>query len=177
MEIDRIKNAPRRQHYYFAHNFLRDRAFEHPKLFVEKFREKLATKYLRFLWLTTGNLSKADEDDFIPDDGLQCFPIDIGDKYYGVLIQFPTPQKMTEAYFAAIILPIDADDSMLCNFFTLEFTINNDGSEGTVVGKWNSRGSHFSLVAKSAPEKEAFVETVRQLVLDRPKERGTKFYI
>jgi hypothetical protein len=184
MAIDRLKDASRRQHYYFAHNFLRDRVFEHPKLFVDKHREELGTKYLSFLWLIVGETSKADEDDFIPPDGLRCFPIDIGDEYYGLLVQFPTPKKMTEAYFVAIILPVDADDSMPCNFFTLEFTINNDGSEGTVVGEWNSRGSHFSLAAKSAPEKEAFVETVRRLMLDRPrglddkpKGRGTKFYI
>lgn len=182
MAIDRIKDSPRQQHYYFAHRFLRDRVFEHPKLFVDKHREELGTKYLSFLWLVVGETSKADEDDFIPPDGLQCFSLDFDDEYYGLLVQFPTPEKMTEAYFVAVVLPVGAvDDSAQCNFFTLEFTINNDGSEGTVVGKWNSRGSHFSLVAKSAPEKEAFVETIRQLTLDRPgdkpKGRGTKFCI
>ena len=174
MAVDRTKDAPRRQHYYFAHIYLRDRAFDHPKLLVDKLREETATKYLSFLWLSRGMASKAEEDDFIPADGLQCFPIDIGDEYYGALVQFPTPKKMTECYFVAVILPVDANASTQPNFFTLEFTINNDGSEDTVVGKWNSSGSHFNLVAESAPEKEVFVETIRKLMLERPKITGIR---
>jgi hypothetical protein len=175
MGIDRVKDAPRRQHYYFAHQYLRERAQQHPKLLVEKLREESGISYLSFLWVSRGLAVKGAEDEFIAAEGLECFPIEIGDEYYGALVQFPTPQKLAEAYFVAIILPVSEDVSASAKFFTLEFSMNNDRSKKTVLGQW-SDGSHFNLGSGPSPEKEAFIEAISSLVLNRPKVRGLDIF-
>lgn len=162
MEIDKGKDAPRRQHYYFAHQYLRERAQQHPKLLIEKLRGESGTIYLSVLWLSRGLAVKGEGDDFIPANGLECFPIEIGDEYYGALVQFPTPEKIAEAYFIALILPVTEEASVLCEFYTLEFSKNEDGSRRTVLGKWID-GSHFNLGSGPAPEKEAFLDAIPEV--------------
>jgi hypothetical protein len=166
--IDPVKDAPRRQHYFFAHQYLRERAQQVPKLLVANLRKESGTRYLSSLWVTQGFAAKREEDDFIPADGLKCFPIEIGNEYYGALVQFPTPQKMTEAYFAAIILPVDETASPPCEFFTLEFSLNNDRSKTTVLGLRGDT-THFNLGSGPLPDKEAFLGAINKLVLNRPE--------
>lgn len=166
-EIDPIRDAPRRQHYYFAHQYLRDRAQQNPEPLVDNLRKETGTKYLKFLWVSRGFAAKREEDDFIPADGLKCFPIEIGNEYFGALVEFPTPEKMTEAYFAAIILPVRAQPSVPAEFFTLEFSLNR--SEGTILCKW-VEGSHFNLGDGPPPQREAFVEAISKLLLDHENE-------
>ncbi len=166
VEIDKVKDAPRRQHYHFAHQYLPERACQHPKLLVEKLREKSATSYLSFLWVSRGLAVKGEHEEFIPADGLECCPIEIGDDYYGALVRFPTPQKMAEAYFVAIVLPVANSASASCQFFTLEFSMDADRTKRTALGEWVD-GSHFNLGSGPPPEKEAFLEAMAELVESR----------
>ncbi len=115
--------------------------------------------------------SKDESVEFIPPTGLACFPIDIGSDYYGALVQFPTPERIREAYFVAIIMPTSQTAPEHCEFFTLEFSKSQDGSKRTVFGKW-SDGSHFNMGDGPAPEKEAFVEAISELLAGRNKIRG-----
>jgi hypothetical protein len=159
--IDPVNDAPRRQHYYFAHQYLRERAQQHPALLIRELRKESATKYLGFLWITRGSAVVDNEGDFIPATGLRCFPIDIADSYYGALVQFPTPEKMTEAYFVAILMPTGKEDPAFCEFYTLEFTMNEDRRNGTILGKWQG-GSHFNFGAGPPPDKQAFLEALEK---------------
>jgi hypothetical protein len=136
MGIDPVKDAPRRQHYYFAHQYLRERAQQDPKPLLDKLRTETGLRYLGFLWVLRGLAVKPEEDEFIPPDGLECFPIEIGEKYYGALVQFPRPQRVTETYFVAILLPRSGDFAGPAEFFTLEFSLNVDRSKKTVFGRW-----------------------------------------
>ncbi|MGI8786914.1 MAG: hypothetical protein ACR2HG_04035 [Pyrinomonadaceae bacterium] len=169
METDKIKDAPRRQHYYFAHIYLRDGAFSHPKLFIDELFKDDSTQYLKIRWAINGFDSKAEEDDFIPADGLEAFPIKIGNDFYGALVQLPKPERMAEAYFVAIVLPTDADASTPCNFFTLEFSRYDDGSDKTVLGNWAGEGAHFNLGSGPMPEKQAFIDAIEERMSNRPK--------
>ena len=166
-----IEDPPRRQHYYFVHTYLCDRAWEHGKLLVNNLRTKTGTAYLQTLWVLRGLTSETAEDGFIDSEGLDCSPIKIGDDYYGAIVQFPNPVRMTEAYFAAIILPVGADISTPADYYTLEFTIHNDGSEGTVLGYWRG-GMHASLIPTPEPNKEAFLSTITELILKRENRRS-----
>lgn len=159
-----IDEAPRKQHYYFARVYLRDRAFQHPKLLIDELREESGSKYLKIRWAVQAMASKEKDADIISHDGLECFPIEIGNEYYGVLVQFPKPERIAEAYFVAVILPVRADASTKAYFYTLEFGKNEDGSERTVLGHW-SPGIHSSLVNESEPEREAFVQAISELIL------------
>jgi hypothetical protein len=160
MEIDPA-DGPRTQHYYFAHQYLRERAQGHPALLIEELRKETALRYLGFLWISRGMALIDNEDDFIPPKGLRCFPIDIG-RYYGALVQFPTPQRVAEAYFVAVLLPIWEDDPKFCEFYTLEFTpVREDRPNGTILGKWQG-GSHFNFGAGPPPDKEAFLDALEE---------------
>lgn len=166
MGLDPEEDRPRRQHYYFAHQYLREKAQDHPRLLIDKLREDSATRYLRFHWVSCGLAAKSETDEFIPADGLGCFPIDIDTDWYGVLVQLPTPERMAEAYFVAIILPTFDTALDACEFFALEFSKNMDGSKRTVFGKWCD-GSHLNMGDGPSPEREAFIDSICTLLLKR----------
>lgn len=161
-------DAPRQQHYYFVHQYLTERAGHNAKFLVDKLREDSASKYLSILWISRGQAAKADEDAFIPADGLECFPVEIDDEHYGVIIQFPKPERMTEAYFVAIIVNPENNDSNYHRFITLEFSKNSDGSKCTVLGEWKG-GSHFNYGDGGAPQREAFLNAICNLGFNHPK--------
>jgi hypothetical protein len=153
--VDPARDAPRRQHYYFVHQYLRERGEQNPRLLIENLRKESGTSYLRFLWVSRGTASKREEDDFISADGLECSPIEIGDEYYGALVQFPTPKKTTEAYFAAIILPVDQTVQTRAKFFTLEFSLFFRPNK-TVLGQW-AEAAHLNLGSGPLPDKNEFI--------------------
>ena len=76
MAIDPIKDAPRRQHYYFAHEYLRDRAHSHPAYLINELRQETAFKYLAWHWVARGVEVAEREEDFIAGKGLGVFPVD-----------------------------------------------------------------------------------------------------
>lgn len=164
MGIDPVKDAPRRQHYYFAHHYLRERAQENPRPLIDKLRSQTGARYLSFLWVSRGLAVKPEEDDFIPFDGLECFPLNIADSYRGALVQFPAPERVSEVHFVAILLPLFGDDSAPAEFFTLEFSLDEDRSKKTILGKWVG-GSHLNYGTGPPPEKDAFVEAITQFLL------------
>ncbi len=170
MENDKIKDAPRPHHYYFAHIYLRDRAREAAKQIVERFRGESGTRYLTSQWKKRWLAMKAETDEFISSDRLECFPIDLSSDYYGALVQLPKPERTAEAYFVAFILPADADYSTEADFYTLEYSKYRDTVEKTMLGQWVNK-IHFNLGSGSAPEREAFVEALRQMMIKRSQKK------
>lgn len=166
-------NAPRQQHYYFAHVYLRERTEQNAQFLVEKLREESATKYLSFLWVSRGYDTKADEDLFIPADGLECIPVEIDDEHYGVIVQLPKPERMAEAYFVAIIVK-NEDNSDFYRYFTLEFSKNRDGTNCTVLGEWNG-GSHANYGNGGIPLIDNFVEALKRFFQNRGTVQGLSF--
>jgi hypothetical protein len=155
-------DAPRRQHYYFAHQYLTERARENARFFVNHLREHSGTDYLNILWVSRGQAEKADDDVFISHEGLECFPVEINDEYYGVVIQFPKPERMAKAYFVAIIVRREDDDSNYYRFITLELSKDSDGLKQTVLGEW-TKGGHRNYGDGGAPQKGAFLESLKKL--------------
>lgn len=169
MTTDKIKDNPRRQHYHFAHVYLRDRAFGNAKLLIDELSKDDSAEFLKIRWILTGFNSKDAEDDFITNEGLEAFPFKVGNDFYGVLVQLPKPERIAEAYFAAIILSVDADTSTACRFYTLEFSKRDDGSHNTVLGEWVGKGTHFNLGPGPAPEQQAFIDAIKEKMSKQPK--------
>ena len=103
---------------------------------------------------------------YIPADILECFPVEIDDEHYGVIVQFPKPERMAEAYFATIIVKTENENSNYYRFFTLEFSKNSDGSKCTVLGEWRN-GRHTNYGDGGAPHKENFVESLKGFFQNR----------
>jgi serine/threonine protein kinase len=167
--LDKEKDGPRQQHYQFAHVALREKAMSFPKPLIDSLRGEAGLRRLNFYWMSNAMAVKAPDEEFIPADGLECFHISLNEEWYGVIIQLPQPERMAEAYFVAIIVRDSASDSNLnCRYITLEFSKDDDGSNQTVLGEWEN-GSHFSYLSSPLPEKRAFLEAVRSLVLTPDK--------
>jgi hypothetical protein len=163
--VDREKDAPRRQHYHFAHVALREKAMSFPKALVDNLRGESGLRRLNFYWMSEAMALKCAEEEFIPADGLACFAVDLNESYYGVVVHLPRPERMAEAYFVAIILRDSGQDSKVtCRYITLELGRNKDRSHRTVLGEWKD-GSHFSYRSGPPPEREAFIEALRSLIL------------
>ncbi|HWW75286.1 MAG TPA: serine/threonine-protein kinase [Pyrinomonadaceae bacterium] len=163
--VDKEKDAPRRQHYHFAHVALREKAERFPKPLVDNLRGESGIRRLNFYWMSEAMAVKGAGEEFIPADGLACSAVDLSEGYYGVVVQLPQPERMAEAFFVAIILRDSGHDSnVACRYITLELGKNRDGSHRTVLGEWIN-GSHFGYRSGPPPEREAFIEAVRGLIL------------
>ena len=162
--VDKEKDAPRRQHYHFAHVALREKAESFPKPLVDNLRVESGIRRLNFYWMSEAKVVKGTEEEFIPAEGLACFPVDLSGEYYGVVVQLPQPERMAEAFFVAIILRDTGHNSdVTCRYVTLELGKNKDGTHRTVLGEWVN-GSHFSYSSGPPPERGAFIEAVRGLI-------------
>ncbi len=157
---------PRVQHYIFAHKHLREVVNRSPKMFIENF---LKPSRLSFEWVQCARLYKPENEDFIPADGLVSYPIYFAEDHYGVLIQMPQPKRIVEAYFVAVILKEDEEESSYinCRYLTLEVGINEDGSARTVNGEWlPMRDDHINRGSGPEPVKDLYIEEVHKIVGD-----------
>ncbi len=160
-----LLSKPRLQHYSFAHLFLREKAFRNPATTVDELSREGGSQYLKSLWLTTGLSSKDPNDEFIDPDGIECSPFLIGENHRGVIVQFPKPLGPTEVFFAAIVIPFNAErgDKCSCRYFTLE--LSSDRPDKTILGEWN--GSMHSNCGAGPPSVWAyFEETIISLILE-----------
>jgi serine/threonine protein kinase len=150
---------PRVLHYTFAHRFLSEIVARQPKLFVESLL-KPKSNMINVRWVM--NARNYSDKEFIPADGLCCFPIHFSENQYGVLIQLPQPTRMAEAYYVAVILK---EDSSLVSYryITLELTANSDGVAKTIIGEWN--GGHKNYGTGPDPDPELFIEALRKLLV------------
>jgi hypothetical protein len=162
MRTNTEPDRPRRQHYNFVHRYLRDRALDHPHHLVETLRGENGTSYLESLWVSQGSAEKAEEDEFIGPEGLECFSVDPGSEIYGAIVKFPEPQRAAEAYFAAIILRSRTNKDLPARFITLERGISGEGNVKTVVGGWDVLGIHYNYGPGPTPEMDEFVKVLRK---------------
>jgi hypothetical protein len=160
--------SPRRQHYVFAHQYLREKAERMPVETVEMLSNPTATNYLSTLWVTLAFSSQAEEDEFIPADGIECFPIQISDTCSAVIVQLPPPERITEAYFVAIVVWHDGSHSqseakVRHRYITLELSENLSGIRHTILGEWKD-GNHQNHGEGPDPNKDAFIKAVLDLI-------------
>ena len=111
----------------------------------------------------------APEDEFIPADGIECFPVRINEGCSAVIVQMPPPERVAEAYFAAIVVWQEPNQSQPENpkvrhrYITLELSEDLSGSPHTVLGEWDE-GSHYNYGKGPAADKDAFIQAVLDLI-------------
>lgn len=158
-ESSQFLDKPRDQHYAFAHVYLRDKALSNPATTVHELSGENSLQYLKILWATEGLRSKAPNDEFIPADGLGCYPFTIADRSRGVIVKLPDPKGPAEAFMVAIVVPIDAEpgDYCSCRYLTLEFSPNR--TNRTVLAEWTD-GAHFNRGAGPQPNVRHFKNVI-----------------
>jgi hypothetical protein len=162
-------DAPRQQHYYFAHRYLVERTEQMPLYMIETLSKPTAARYLSTLWVSTGLGFKAPEDEFISAEGIECFPMQISETCSAVVVQLPPPERMAEAYFVAIVVwqepnQLEPENPKVRHrFITLELSEDLSGSPHTILGEWDG-GSHCNYGKGPTPNREAFIKAVLDLM-------------
>ncbi len=156
--------GPRKQHYYFAHQGLREVISRNPKIFI---REILQTnsKRLDFEWVRCATLSKPEDERFIEAKGLTSYLIYFSDKFYGAFVRFPQPERIVEAYFAAIIVS-DFENTLDRKFryITLEVGNSKNGIPRTILAEW-TESSHKNYGTGPDPDPELFLSEIEEIVV------------
>lgn len=90
------------------------------------------------------------------------------------VIEFPEPKEVAEAYFTALVVPVDTsgempdDESQLKGrYFTLEKGMTFGGGSRTVLAEWNE-DTHFNCGDGPPPNVAAFVAALTKLMAGGP---------
>jgi hypothetical protein len=162
-----MPDGPRRHHYLFCHRELPFAAFHVGGDLVSAARQGHLT--LTALWNKVGQTLP--EDQRLRPDGLAAryHPFANHDV---ILVSFPRPQAPTEAYFAAIAVPINGRSSGV-RYLTLEAAVSPlDGARYNMIGEWTRDGAHGNLGSGPAVYPDAFLDVVVELLDEQVPQRG-----
>ncbi|MBI1314609.1 hypothetical protein GC176_25230 [bacterium] len=168
------QDAPRCDHYSFAHVVLRDDAFQNPVQCVAELASSNSLTRVSDLWETVEQICEEHGEPVTLDpEDILIHKVPIG-SWPCALIEMPAAARKTEAFFVALVLKVDLsnDDARFetepLRYLTLEFSDTNSIDEiKTVIGEWGRHGTHTSLGPGPAPTITAFAERVEQIVTGR----------
>jgi hypothetical protein len=163
----------RHQHYQFAHVILPKVACSYPEKFLETLHSPNGQQFLLETWNNAGK-NFGFEKSIDPMD-LRYSIESFNDIYSAVVIELPKPERMTEAYFVALVFQkqkrlLSSIKSILAHYFTLELGVDiTDKSTYTVLCEWKidkkgSPASHMNYGDGPPPEKEAFLEALKMFL-------------
>ena len=165
--------APRCDHYSFTHVVLRDAAFANPTQCITTLASADSADYVAGLWqqVVATCMQHRQPNQIKPDDIL-IHKIRVG-AFPCALIEMPTPQEPTEAFFVALVLAIDLSRSELkfeaspLRFITLEHASGNETQLKTVLGEWVSSERYISHGPGPYPGVDEFAQRVTEIVVPR----------
>lgn len=144
---------PRNLHYRYAHKYLPYLLFSDSAWLREKL-DLDGTFFLKKLWDQYGQRFPRDER--ISSIGLDLSVHKIEPDMTIYLVTYPTPGRMTECYFTALVFQGDN-----VAYWTLEYGIDlSTNMPRTVLGAWTEDGAHHNYGDGPEPEKEAFLQAV-----------------
>lgn len=167
------QKAARCDHYTFSHVVLRDTVFENPAHVVSQLASAGSGDFIATLWEQVLSICQHFQQmvSINPDDIL-IHKIPVG-TFPCVLIEMPTPQFETEAFFIALVLTLDMadqswkDGSRVVRFLTLEFAKGDHHDLQTSIGEWTSRERYISHGPGPYPSVDQFVAKVSELVVPK----------
>lgn len=149
-------DRPRMHHYVFAHRELPGIARRFAPNLVGLAREGRLDDALRTTW--TGVGEALPPEDRLAPDGLAAELRSLG-AGEAILVRFPPPAHVTEAYLALVVLEPGPD----VRYFLLEHGWNLDDSPRTVLGEWTEQ-AHLNLGDGPAADADTFVAAVERLL-------------
>lgn len=161
-----IKRGP--HHYIFAHVALRQVCLTNPIGFFALMASPNRQKFLNDLWeQICQNCDQEGNAQFSPKD-IKIETFTIGE-YPAVIVQMPTPQKITEAYMLCIVLKVPLSelkqemDNIQIRYFTLEKGINVLGEDQTFLCAWDGE-MHVNYGDGPEPKLSAFIDAIKKLI-------------
>lgn len=160
---------PRQQHYYFVHRYLAEKFNNVPLAAIHDYWSPVgAVQELKAMWAIQAMSSKSPDDEFISNDGIEVHPFMVGDKYKVVIITFPEPKGVIEAFMAAGIVRANATSNEDCDvkFYTLELSPSRPNL--TMLGSW-AHGAHFNHGDGPPPTVDHFKQTIIDILTGKPE--------
>ncbi|MEC4747522.1 hypothetical protein [Methylomicrobium sp. Wu6] len=157
---------PRNHHYFFAHRFLPQVAFENPARFFDCL---VADGNDFLLWLWEQCAAYLEQSEHLAPDGLSFALERLKDDTVAALIEMPPPTGVAETYFVAVAYQPERQRLQQTRlgktrYFTLEFSEAFDGRARTVLGEWTSDGNHANFGDGPMAAREAFLNDVIRLL-------------
>ena len=141
------ENLPRFHHYVFVHTILKDLFFENGVQLIEVFGSPTGRQTLINLWEKVG--SDIEGDELLPSENMDVKNYKKND-FEICLIQLPQPEKVTEAYYIALISGPQGK-----YYYTLEHTYGPD----PVICFWEN-DTHGNTGKHIKADGELFVNSV-----------------
>jgi hypothetical protein len=154
-------NEPRDEHYFFAHEFLKEFYFKYygklnSEIILQHHNDM--DSFIRFLWFDFQRLSNFAKHEVNGYEELSLEVNDYNEDMEQWIITMPKPENKTEAYYIGFLLSKD-EKKKIKNplYFTLEYT-DEDNSFFCFWDK-SERHHNHGLVE---PTKDAFVESIER---------------
>ena len=156
-EVEGNFDEPRLYHYIFAHRYLPEKLRENPSGVRMWLTGEKGVEHLKIRWGLLRMAYKVNPDDYFEPEGMNRYILRPTPNHTIIIVQFPPPKRMTEAFYGAIVFWPDNR----YRYFTLELTegMSPDGSPRTVVGEWADLG-HANYGEGPSPNPEAFLNAV-----------------
>lgn len=153
-------SEPRIYHYLFAHKYLPDKLSESSQGVIAWLTGEKGIEHLKTRWTLLPTVYNLEPKDYIEPVGINRYVLKPTSTHTIVLVQFPKPEQVSEAFFSAIL--IQPDNSY--RYFTLEKTFGEEdnGTPKTVLGEW-AKGNHVNLGSGSSP----IIEDFSALIIER----------
>lgn len=123
---------------------------------IDEFNDVRATEHLKIAWVALGMDFHDRTEEWIGPDGVEVIPVDLNRSFKAIVFAFPTPTRLTEAFFAAMVYPNEVKQDVRTHYYTLEY--NPDRPCRTFVSQWEDEGLRFNLGGGPEPSVERFVE-------------------
>lgn len=145
------ENLPRFHHYAFVHTILKELFFGDSQQLIKVFSSPEGKQTFVNLWEKVG--SDIENADKLPAIGLDVQYYEIED-YKISLLKMPQPERVTEAYFIAMIIGPDG-----IYYYTLEHTYGPD----PVICFWENE-THGNTGKHIKTDSKLFVDTVLEII-------------
>ena len=126
---------PRLQHYLFAHKYLPDKLTESPQAVLTWLAGEKGVEHLKTRWALLPTIYQIAAEDHVEPNGIDRYLLRPNEDHTLIIIRFPEPIRMTEAYFASVLLN---RKKRIYRYFTLELSFSDQGGNirKTVLGEW-----------------------------------------
>jgi hypothetical protein len=115
---------PRIYHYLFAHKYLPDKLSESSQGVISWLAGEKGIEHLKTRWTLLPTVYNIESKDYIEPIGINRYVLKPTSQHTIILVQFPEPERISEAFFSAIL--IQPNNSY--RYFTLERTFGNDNN-------------------------------------------------
>ena len=158
-------------HYVLAHIAFRQICMANPVGFFSVMASQNRDKYLEGIWQ---QVRKNCDDKGVPSFSIEDVKVETTkiEEFPTIIITMPTPQFDTEAHMVGIVLRVNVKDFIenrlsekpVAEYFTLEKGSNLDGSDRTVLCKWDESGTHHNYDTGPNPTKIEFMKAISKML-------------